>query len=43
VGDLSAVLVASALVLARLIAAPGRPEAFVTPFLDDTGGAIDWT
>jgi hypothetical protein len=35
-------LVVSAPVFAELIAAPGRAEAFVTPFLDETGVVIDW-
>jgi hypothetical protein len=35
-------LVAAAPVFAELIAAPGRSEAFVGSFFEDTGIAIDW-
>jgi predicted nucleic acid-binding protein len=35
-------LVVSAPVFAELIAAPGRTEAFVTSFLDETGVVVDW-
>jgi predicted nucleic acid-binding protein len=35
-------LVASAPVFAELIAAPGRSEAFVGSFFEETGIAIDW-
>jgi predicted nucleic acid-binding protein len=35
-------LVAAAPVFAELIAAPGRGEAFVGSFFEDTGIAIDW-
>jgi predicted nucleic acid-binding protein len=35
-------LVAAAPVFAELLAAPGRTEAFVNRFLDDTGIAIEW-
>ena len=35
-------LVLSAPVFAELLAAPGRTEAFVSHFLDDTGIAVDW-
>jgi hypothetical protein len=35
-------LVVSAPVVAELIAAPGRTEAFVTPFLHETGVVVDW-
>jgi predicted nucleic acid-binding protein len=35
-------LVAAAPVLAELIAAPGRSEAFVDSFLEETGIGVDW-
>jgi predicted nucleic acid-binding protein len=35
-------LVVAAPVFAELIAAPGRTEAFVSSFLEETGVAIDW-
>ena len=35
-------LVASAPVFAELIAAPGRSEAFVGSFFEETGIAVDW-
>src|SRR6266849_6541263 len=35
-------LVAAAPVFAELIAAPGRTEAFVGSFFEETGIAIDW-
>ena len=35
-------LVASALVFAELIAAPGRSEKFVGSFLEETGIGVDW-
>jgi hypothetical protein len=35
-------LVVSAPVFAELIAAPGRTEAFVNSFLEDTGIVVDW-
>ncbi len=35
-------LVVSAPVVAELIAAPGRTEAFITLFLEENGIAIDW-
>lgn len=35
-------LVVSAVVLAELLAAPGRTEAFVDSFLRETGITIDW-
>ena len=35
-------LVVSAPVFAELIAAPGRTEAFVSSFLEDTGIVVDW-
>lgn len=35
-------LVAAAPVLAELMAAPGRTEAFVGSFFEETGIAIDW-
>jgi predicted nucleic acid-binding protein len=35
-------LVASAPVFAELIAAPGRSEAFVSAFFDETGIRVDW-
>ncbi len=35
-------LVAAAPVLAELIAAPGRSEAFVDAFLEETGIGVDW-
>jgi len=36
------ILVAAAPVFAELIAAPGRTEAFVGSFFEDTGIAVDW-
>jgi predicted nucleic acid-binding protein len=35
-------LVAAAPVFAELIAAPGRSEAFVSSFFDETGIGVDW-
>src|SRR6266478_9667114 len=35
-------LVAAAPVFAELIAAPGRSEAFVGSFFEETGIAVDW-
>jgi len=35
-------LVVAAPVFAELLAAPGRTEAFVDAFLDDTGISVDW-
>jgi predicted nucleic acid-binding protein len=35
-------LVAAAPVFAELIAAPGRSEAFISSFLDETGIGVDW-
>jgi predicted nucleic acid-binding protein len=35
-------LLLSAPVFAELLAAPGRTEAFVTRFLDETGIGVDW-
>jgi len=35
-------LVIAAPVFAELLAAPGRTEAFVNRFLDETGVAVDW-
>lgn len=35
-------LVVSAPVFAELIAAPGRTEAFVSSFVEDTGIVVDW-
>jgi predicted nucleic acid-binding protein len=36
-------LVISGSVFAELMAAPGRPEAFLTSFLEDTGIGVDWS
>ena len=35
-------LVVAAPVFAELLAAPGRTEAFVDAFMDDTGVSVDW-